>query len=47
MRKLVLALVTVAVLTVGVAWGEGKNGTSDKVCKDSSACCCCSKSCQK
>jgi hypothetical protein len=47
MRKLWMALLTVLALSVGVAWGEGKNGKTDKTCTDGAACCCCSKSCPK
>lgn len=47
MRKLWMALLAVAALSIGAAWGEGKDGKTDKSCGDSAACCCCSKSCPK
>ena len=47
MRKWLMALLAVAVLSVGVAWGEGKNEKTNASCPDNAACCCCSKSCPK
>ena len=47
MRKFWLALATVAALSIGIAWGEGKNGKPDKAGIDCSGCCCTSKSCAK
>jgi hypothetical protein len=48
MRKLWMALVTLAALTIGAAWAEGVNhGKADKSCGAESACCCCAKSCPK
>jgi hypothetical protein len=51
MRKLWMALVTVAALTIGAAWAEGVNdgkGNADKSHgADSACCCCCARSCAK
>ena len=48
MRKLWMALVTVAALTIGAVWAEGvNNGTAEKSCGADKACCCCAKSCSK
>ena len=46
MRKVWLALLAVLAISIGVAWGEGKNDKTT-TCPTSSDCCCCSKSCPK
>jgi hypothetical protein len=46
MRKWVTALLAVLALSVGVAWGEGKNGKTSSS-SDGAGCCCCAKSCPK
>jgi hypothetical protein len=48
MRKLWMALVTVAALTIGAVFAEGvNNGTAEKSCGADKSCCCCAKSCEK
>ena len=47
MRKWLLALLAVGVLSVGVAWGEGDADKTHKACADETSCCCCAKSCPK
>jgi len=47
MRKWVLALLAVAAISVGIAWGEGKNDQTHKAGSDTASCCCCAKSCPK
>jgi hypothetical protein len=47
MRMWLAALLAVAALSVGVAWGEGKNEKSKVDCADHAACCCCAKSCPR
>jgi hypothetical protein len=47
MRKWLLALLAVTAISVGVAWGEGKNDKTHKACADETSCCCCAKSCPK
>jgi hypothetical protein len=47
MRKWLMALCAVAVLSVGIALGEVEKGKSNACSKDSAACCCCAKSCPK
>jgi hypothetical protein len=47
MRKWWITLLAVMALSVGVAWGEAKNGKTADACPDGAACCCCAKSCPK
>jgi len=47
MRKWILALLAAAAMSVGIAWGEGKNDQTHKACADPASCCCCAKSCPK
>ena len=48
MRKLWMALVTVAALTIGAVFAEGvNNGTAGKSCGADKSCSCCAKSCEK
>jgi hypothetical protein len=47
MCKWFLALIAVAAISVGIAWGEGKNDQTHKAGPDTASCCCCAKSCSK
>jgi hypothetical protein len=47
MRKWLMALWAVAVLSVGIALGEVEKGKANACPKDGAACCCCAKSCPK
>jgi hypothetical protein len=47
MKRLLLALMTVAALSVGIVWAEGQAGKADKAGMDCSGCCCSATSCAK
>ena len=47
MRKWLMALCAVAVLSFGIALGEVEKEKTNACSKDSAACCCCAKSCPK
>ncbi len=47
MRKWVMALFALLVISVGVAWGEGKSGKTHAACPDNPVCSCCGPSCSK
>jgi len=49
MKKLWMALGTLAALSIGIVLAEGKDDKAANHCKsgDATACCCCAKSCPK
>ena len=47
MKRLLMALMTVAALSAGIVWAEGQSGKTDKTGMDCSGCCCNAKSCAK